>query len=305
MAKDKERSINPAQAQRKLEKQKAVKKGKAEIQARRNEKLGRRNPERLQRQIDELKSLESSGQPLKPRERKILEDLERDVSAIRRARATLGDKAPTFGREQRHDRRSGPQGTGSAVLGKRRRDERPRWKEESSGSETDESVRNIPMPRDTPPPVPPQYGRRRGRNANTEPIGTGNVGGETAPHALPLKPELQAKAVYESVPIIRNLRQEAVSKFIPTAVRRKQEVVKGQGRLIEPEEMDSLEQEGYGGAPGRADGDLGSNTNGTKSFTVDAAPVLPTPGSKLAEEEARFERELKRVQIEEVEDEDL
>ena len=69
MAKDKERSINPAAAQRKLDKQKSLKKGKAEALARRNEKLARRNPERIQRQINDLKSMEESGQKLRPRDK--------------------------------------------------------------------------------------------------------------------------------------------------------------------------------------------------------------------------------------------
>jgi hypothetical protein len=305
MAKDKDRAINPAQAQRKLDKQKAVKKGKAEIQARRNEKLGRRNPERLQRQIDELKSLEGSGQSLKPKDKKILEELERDVSAIKRARAALGDKAPSFGRERRQDTMGRPQGTNAGVLGKRRRDGQPPW-EESDSTDTDESVKKIPMPRDTPPPVPSKHGRRRGPNANTQSTNTGSAGGETIPHALPPKPELQAKSVYESAPVVRNLRQEAVSKFVPTAVRRKQDAVKGQGRLMEPEEIDSLEREGYRGvqAGGNAEPTTREGVYDSEPNMVDAALDLTARDRSLAEEEARFERELKHVSVEDVEDED-
>jgi hypothetical protein len=304
MAKDKERSINPAQAQRKLDKQKAVKKGKAEVQARRNEKLGRRNPERLQRQIDELKSVETSGQQLKPRDKKVLEELERDVSAIRKARTALGDKAPSFGRERRQDTRNGNQGNHSGVLGKRRRTDHPQWNEGSGGSETDESVRKIPMPKDTPPPIPRQFGRHHGSNANTEPIGNPRISGEQTPHILPPKPEIpEVRAVYESAPVVRNLRQEAVNKFIPAAVRKKQDAIKGQGRLVEPEEMDVLEREGYGERP--LSGDGVENPNQPQSIIINAAPALSNADLKLAEEEARFERELRRVQIEEVDDEDF
>ncbi|EED15395.1 conserved hypothetical protein [Talaromyces stipitatus ATCC 10500] len=223
MPKDKERSINPAQAQRKLEKQKALKKGKAEAVARRNEKLARRNPERIQRQINDLKAIEESGQPLRPREKQILEELERDLRAVQKAREALGDKAPH-------------------VLGKRRRDERQQqWRQESDdGSETDESVRNIPMPRDTPPPIPPEFRRRVPTTAQGEE-------GPRQPHALPAKPEISAqpRTVYESAPVIRDLRKEAVSKFVPAAVRKQQEAIRGQGRLVEPEEMDRLEKAGY------------------------------------------------------------
>jgi hypothetical protein len=68
MAKDKERPANPAQQQRKLEKAKPLRESKAEAQARRNEKLARRNSDRLQRQVDNLKALEESGR-IKPREK--------------------------------------------------------------------------------------------------------------------------------------------------------------------------------------------------------------------------------------------
>ncbi|KAL1965187.1 hypothetical protein VTN77DRAFT_5941 [Rasamsonia byssochlamydoides] len=230
MAKDKERTLNPAQAQRKLEKQRAIKKGKAEALARRNEKLARRNPERIQRQINDLKAIEESGQPLRPREKQILEELERDLRAVLKAREALGDKAPQFGKGPRTENRGG-------ILGKRRRDEDHQLKE-SDSSDTDESVRRIPMPRDTPPPIPRQH-RQRERDAVE--------GAERQPHPLPPKPEVapEPKTVYEASPQIRDLRQEAVSKFVPTAVRRKQDAIKGQGKLIEPEEMDRLEKAGY------------------------------------------------------------
>ena len=88
MARDKERSINPAQQQRKLEKARQLNKSRAELQARRNEKLAKRNPDRLQRQIDDLKALEATGE-IKPREKAILQDLERDLKAVRKARESL------------------------------------------------------------------------------------------------------------------------------------------------------------------------------------------------------------------------
>lgn len=45
--------------------------------------------------------------------------------------------------------------------------------------------------------------------------------------------------------MIRDLRKEAVSAFVPTAVRMKMDKGQGQGGLIEPEEADRLEKEGY------------------------------------------------------------
>ncbi|EEP81132.1 conserved hypothetical protein [Uncinocarpus reesii 1704] len=295
MAKDKERSVNPAQAQRRLEKQRALKKGKAELQNRRNEKLARRNPERLQRQIDELKSAEESGQQLRPREKQILEGLEKDLKAIRKARESLGDRAPQFGGGDARRGQGRDRDAGRGVLGKRRRDGWDRRRERDDASDTDESVRNIPMPRDTPPPIPRQH-QRRGPTSDTEP------GEQRQIHGLPEKPPIETKTIYEAAPAIRNLQQEAVNKFVPAAVRMKQAAVKGQGRLVEPEEMERLEKEGYVAA---------ALPPSTPRPTVPTDDSAQKPGSMdidaatLAEEEERFRRELKHVQIEEVEDEEI
>ena len=314
MAKDKERAINPAQQQRKLEKAKALKKGKSEVQARRNEKLARRNPERLQRQVDELKGLEESCQ-IKPREKQLLEQLQKDINAIRKAREALGDRAPQFDtshlKVSKPTSSQGSQGTRSdGLLGKRRRgDERKQIGHkngyESSGGETDESVRRIPMPKDTPPPIPSQTRGNRlkhGANANMEPLAR-----ERFPHALPKKPglALEAKTTYESAPQVRDLRKEAVARFVPNVVRKKQAVAKGSGGLIEPEELDRLEREGYT--------HVGPSINQNMPRTEgDSQPALSTithvadnESKRLTEEEERFQRELRQVQIEEVSDEDL
>lgn len=262
MAKDKERSVNPAQAQRKLEKQKMLKKSKAELQSRRNEKLARRNPDRLQRQIDDLKAIEESGQTLKPKEKQALEELQRDYRAVIKAREALGDKAPKFGHRRDDDDSSRGRG-GHGVLGKRQRDGQGqdfhrRRNDESDSSETDEDVRKIPMPRDTPPPVPRRNhhnNRNQFSGANAEPL---NGDKHRGPHALPQKPDspapsaqqatpIQPQVTYSSAPVVRDLRQEAVSKFVPSVVRRNIDAVKGTGsKLPEPEELDRLEQAGYG-----------------------------------------------------------
>jgi hypothetical protein len=63
----------------------------------------------------------------------------------------------------------------------------------------------------------------------------------------------------------------------------KQESIRGQGKLLEPEEMDRLEKAGY--------------SAGTQQPTTEEQ-------LSLEEEERRFNNELKTVQIEEVEDED-
>lgn len=282
MAKDKERSLNPVAQQRKQEKQKSVRKGKAEGLARRNEKLARRNPDRIQRQINDFKSMEESGQQLRPRDKEVLEALEKDLRAVLKAREALGDKAPKFGGTYRGPRSEG----GDTLLGKRTRDsDFRRFPQESDSSETDEDVRRIPMPRDTPPPIPrPQL--KRGPGVDHEE--------RRGPHALPSRPPVaEHKTVYEAKPEIRDLRQEATNRFIPAAVRMKQNSIKGTGKLLEPEEMDRLEKAGY-------------SAGATEARASPAARQSPAREEQLSleEEERRFKRELKTVQIEEVEDEE-
>jgi hypothetical protein len=171
-----------------------------------------------------------------------LEALEKDLKAVKKAREALGDKAPQFHQPTaRHGQR------GDGVLGKRRRDA-----EDASSSDSDvpDDVKRIPMPRDTPPPIPKEildkwYAKRRAKRA-------ADRGPETEQRQeseKPAAPVVEAKTVYEAKPVIRDLRKEAVSAFMPAAVRAKIEKGKGQGGLLEPEEADQLEKEGYLRAP--------------------------------------------------------
>ncbi len=169
----------------------------------------------------------------------------------------MGDAAPKFGSGERIDggNRGSGEGRGGGVLGKRRRDD-----ESSSEEDVPEDVKRIPMPRDTPPPIPKEildkwYQKRRyradqnsaarGTNANMMPLGgnqrrVGYAGGAPERSA----PKVEAPTVYEAKPVIRDLRKEAVS-FVPAAVRAKLDKSKGVGGLVEPEEMDKLEKAGY------------------------------------------------------------
>ena len=228
----KERSINPAQAQRKAEKQREINKNKKILQNQRNEKLVRRNPERLQRQIDELKELEGRGS-LRSKDKETLTQLEKDLKGIRRARDALGDAAPKFPTHDRPERRESrnareEQQQRRQHLGKRRRDQD---EVHSDSEDTDPEVRDIPMPRDTPPPIPRDPNRRPFRDPRIGPDG------QRIPHALPTKPAAASapQVVYSSAPQLRDLKKEA-TKFVPSAVRQKQKQVKGtSGRLLEAE----------------------------------------------------------------------
>lgn len=247
----KERNFNPVQAQRKADKAKAIKKGKADVNAKRNERLAKRNPVHVQKQIDDLKAVTAGGGKLTHHEEQVLEGLEKELKAVQKAREALGDAAPQF-------RSSGPRRDGDSdrgALGKRRRDYDE--VELSSDSDVPEDVRSIPMPRDTPPPIPKEvmdrwWAKRRAKmnenkNANLEPLGSGNGKGgrgeRQASTTTPM-PVPEAKTVYESKPIVRDLRKEAVA-FVPSVVRQKLDKTQGKGGLIEPEEADRLEKEGY------------------------------------------------------------
>ncbi|KAH8708618.1 WW domain binding protein 11-domain-containing protein [Phaeosphaeriaceae sp. PMI808] len=224
----KEKNYNPVQDHKKQEKQKQIKKQKANLQAQRNEKLARRNPNRIQRDIDNLKESEESGS-LRPHERQRLAELEKDLVAVNKAREALGDKAPQFKPERRHDEgggrggRDGQRGGRGGILGKRARDGQ---RKEDDSSDTDSDVRHIPMPRDTPPPIPGRQGQLAQKDDTAAP-----------------QPK-KAQIVYEAAPQVRDFLKEA-TKFMPTAVANKIKLAKGEGRLLEPEEFDKLRDEGY------------------------------------------------------------
>ncbi|KAI4727618.1 hypothetical protein E4T49_04605 [Aureobasidium sp. EXF-10728] len=255
----KERNINPVAAQHKADKKQALKKSKATVQAQRNEKLARRNPERLQRQIDDLKSL-ASTQQLRPKDKATLDQLEKDLRAVKKARDVLGEKAPEF-KPRREDREGGQGHEG-----------RKRRRQDEDEDETDEDVRKIPMPRDTPPPIP-----RR-----------------TQPHQLPNKPAaapVPAQTTYSSAPVLRNLKEES-KRFVPAAVAQNIARQKGQGgRLLEPEEADKLEKAGYSDARKIAD-----------EMEKEAEFDMMSRGESGGQ---AAEKALRHVEMEEVEDEGI
>jgi hypothetical protein len=331
----KEKNFNPVQDHKKAEKQKQLRKQKATVQAQRNEKLARRNPARIQRDIDNLKEAEQSGGSLRPHERQRLSELEKDLAAVNRARTALGDKAPQFKPERNYDNddrgdRGGRGGRGGGVLGKRTRDGGWKNRDGNESSDTDADVKDIPMPRDTPPPLP----RRPNRHTQAE-----------KPKAEPKK----ATLVYEAAPQVRDLRKEAV-KFMPASVAQKMKLAKGEGRLLEPEEFDKLQKEGYMniGKPDNGGGVVESADlvgTGRPPNLLAGKPLNPIVDKELEEfmrqqtieeiaekaaeaavQEAEYnmmaaeaegkiqdlgsegkiaERKLRQVEIEEVEDEDL
>ncbi len=297
-----EKTVNPATAHLKSQKAAALKKSKAAVQAQRSERLATRNPERLQRRADELKQVrDAQGGVLPGKEKQELERLEKEVAAIWKARGEEGGGRGgsdggsgrggrgSDGRGRGNDRGRGRgDGRGGGMLGKRRRDNDfdDEHDHHSESSDTDPEVRSIPMPRDTPPPIPP---RRHKHNPNTEPIANPRM-----PHALPSKPPaavpVQAQTTYSSAPQIRDLRKEATAKFIPSVVSSKLRKIPnaaggkgGDGVLLEPEEVDRLEQAGYMGQK-------------------EAHRVTETTGEDIQDneedEDERFEREMRELEEE-------
>lgn len=252
-------------------------------------------------------------------EKTLLTSLESELKAVKKAREALGDRAPAVGRDRTGDRDSGRGGRGDfgsrggrggrdGVLGKRRRDS-----ESEGDSDVPEDVQRIPMPRDTPPPFPKEvldkwHQARRDRWARDHPESaasnnTQSSSGGTNANSTPLanngrsagfnarreergnneaekeRPKVEAKTVYESAPVVRDLRKEAVA-FVPAVVRKKLEKGRGAGGLLEPEEADRLEREGY----------LGGGKSKSESLGAGAAKQEAEP--------------TKNVQMEEVDDED-
>lgn len=254
---------------------------------------------RLERQIAELQALEAeSGKPLGARERTQLEDAQRDLARVKKARETVG--APPRAAATTGEGGRGGRGRGDG-LGKRRRGSTRARESEESEEETDDSVRRIPMPRDTPPPIPrPARPRSSLTNANREPLGRSArlpappVHDETTTHDR--KPAAPPQTVYESKPVVRDLRKEAVEKFVPVAVQRKLDARRGEGgRLLEEEEMSRLEKEGYGGRKMKGEVDekeKGSSGNQMGQDEREERRRREAEMSRLREEEERFEREL-------------
>ncbi|KAJ6780799.1 hypothetical protein PWT90_04565 [Aphanocladium album] len=266
----KEKGYNPVAAQRKADKAKAIKKGKSEAQERRNERLAKKNPDQLQKQIDDLKKITEGGGKLSRHEEQVLEGLEKEIKSVRKAREALGDKAPTFGRGWTRD----VDGNRGGVLGKRRRGSHGA---SSSDEDVPDDVKIIPMPRDTPPPIPKEvldawYAKRRAQRSAEQAARSGGGTDKAADaqgDAKKQKPVVESRTVYEAAPVTRNLQKEAVAAFVPSAVRSKLTKGSGQGGLMEPEEADALEKQGYLAASSNRDQSQAEDEPTSRKVTIE------------------------------------
>lgn len=168
------------------------------------------------------------------------------------------------------------------MLGKRTRGAARHGYVSSPSSDTDPDVGEIPMPRDTPPPLP----RWRRKDDIAAGVGNGMNGGERqTAHVLPEKLEQivppSSQAVYESKPVLRDLRKEAAA-FVPAAVAARRRLLDSGAAPLVVEEGDESCSNVIASQPDH-DADL---------------------NKKLQEEEERWRRETKQVTIEDVNDED-
>ncbi|KAK9246180.1 hypothetical protein V1506DRAFT_536090 [Lipomyces tetrasporus] len=224
MAKDK--ALNPAQAQHKKDKANAIKKSKAEKAQRMTEKLSKRNPDRIARQIQTLKELDQEGRLQGP-DKKLLADLEKQLALVNKAHEKVwqgdGNKGPTAvndgetrnsGLRDRHQNKSGVY----VLKGLERR-----------------SIYWDPLfnPTGLPPEGFPYQewsdGEQDGEDVPSEDVEYRPELGETDASGIPLpkgpalrfqppKPEpAPIKTTYEAAPIVRDLKKESAS-FIPASV---------------------------------------------------------------------------------------
>lgn len=86
MAKDKSLGVNPVHNFHKKAKQTSINKSRSEKNKLRDIKLQQKRPENLQKQLDELKNLQTAGR-LNSHDRALLLSLEKDLARIRKLQA--------------------------------------------------------------------------------------------------------------------------------------------------------------------------------------------------------------------------
>ncbi|KAF3170804.1 hypothetical protein TWF225_009793 [Orbilia oligospora] len=246
----KERSINPAAAHLKSEKAKALAKSRGLRQQQRQEKLARRNPDRLQRQIDELKDKETKGLALSSHEKKTLEELERDVKAVKKAREALGVPQEQE-RGQRGDRgrgergRGGFRGRGSGRGGFNGGQSRQRGADGDGGdsdSSTASSVADIPLPTGPPPLKQLQIGRKDVEPLPAHLTGLPSKPGVAGTEAGAPKVAQPVVTTYSSAPVMRDLRKEA-TVFMPAAVKKQKKIADAIEKIKKDAEDLNIEDE--------------------------------------------------------------
>lgn len=255
----KERNYNPAQAFHKKRKQDHIKKVKAEKQRLRDEKLAKRDPRKIEAQIQEFKELEIRGQ-LSALDRSNLEILESDLKKIKRARKHLGpiiESEKTKAREAKeekllqkipknpkksiyYDPVFNPYGVPPPGMPYKEWSDIEESEISSEEPSTPESISAIPMPEGSPPPSSCLNKKERKKrlkylqyknkmikkDINNTSHSSQNrhpekkfKGNNSLEESLPSS-QPTPTIVYSADSILRNLKKESTA-FIPTSVRQK------------------------------------------------------------------------------------
>lgn len=228
-----ENGLNPVQQERKKEKERQLKKAKAE----KLERLSKIDAGSLERRIQRLEQQQQENNgTLAPHQQRQLERLKTELEDVKRAKSKKGVEEssdptnttpserrpynPYFGKKSIYydpvlnPRGDPPEGYPFA--------ERPfdDDADDDSGYETSESVSSIPMP-------------RMGPKQEAE-VGIRHP-----------KPRTEARTVYESAPVLRDLTKESTSTFVPAALlrkRRKVDPTVDAGPNVEPQPDDERPQ---------------------------------------------------------------
>ncbi|KAG4301714.1 hypothetical protein PCANB_001804 [Pneumocystis canis] len=249
----KEKNYNPAQEFHKKRKREYIKKAKAEKQKLRDEKLARRDPNKIEAQIHEFKRLEEKGQ-LSALDRSNLSILESDLKKVLKARKHIGpiiESEKTKARDAKEEKRLqkipknpkksiyydpiyNPYGVPPPGMPYKE------WSDtEDDKPSTPESIAAIPMPEGSPPPSScllykkeKKLYQKRFKHLNKTlqenvsisqtPLHSENRNKDENNGFVEEIPPLTSTPiiVYSADSILRDLKKESTA-FIPTAVRRK------------------------------------------------------------------------------------
>lgn len=269
----KEKNYNPAQEFHKKKKQERIKKAKSEKQKLRNEKLAKKDPNKIEAQIHELKMLDIKGQ-LSALDRMNLKILESDLKKIKRARKHMGpiiESEKTKARDAKEEKKLqkipknpkksiyydpvfNPYGVPPPGMPYKEWSDMEESEISSEGQSTPESIAAIPMPPGSPPPsayLDKKRKRKRPKNlkhSNKELKENMNFSHSSyhtekrIQNNNSIKEESSIPAptptiVYSANSILRDLKKESTA-FIPTSVQRKAAPL--QRVPIHPKKADTL-----------------------------------------------------------------
>ncbi|KAK9472981.1 uncharacterized protein V1510DRAFT_364264 [Dipodascopsis tothii] len=217
MARD--RAVNPAQAQHKKDKTKQIEKAKAQKQAQLQEKLLKRNPLRVEREITQLEALEKQKK-LPADGRKTLEELRKQLRMIRKAHERAGKPMPvrkandgTFGSSFMEEEDRHVNGDGTFVFkGRERR-----------SIYYDQLFNPTGLPPDGYPHQEWSDGEHEKEAIDDDYVSDGEDAAD-----VPLPPgtarryvpkAVETKSTYEAAPAVRDLTKESTIGLVPAAVR--------------------------------------------------------------------------------------